>query len=140
MKKILFIFGLVTIILLTACGDVKVTESEIWNDIVNKEWSAGLRGFYFHEEQGKAYCTYMIYGSGIRVIDYYKSEVDINEEGEILISLPEYLASLKFDMDKNLDLVEKILKYDNNSILFDANKFEDYGTDNNFQHLLEILD
>ena len=117
--------------------DLKVIESDTWKNIVNQEWSAGGRGFYFHEEKGRAYCTYMIYGSGIRVARHYKSKVSLSDEGNIMIVLPENMSSPDFESTDNPPLVEVLLNLEDHAIIFDDLKFEVHEGVNNFVYILE---
>lgn len=91
MKKIFFIIILIALFL-NACGQ----ESEVWQSLVDQEFSnldvwAGS-GFYFHEENHKKYCTFMIYGSGVHVAGSYTSEVEFDDQEKMIISLPSDLS------------------------------------------------
>lgn len=115
-KYVMLIIGL---LLITGCSSSNqkiTTKTEIWKSIVDKEWSNYEEfpgdGFYFYEEDGKAYCTYLIYGSGLPVIYKYKSLVNIEDGGiiEVSISLPEAEEDVKGEE------VKVKLKYEDDSI------------------------
>ncbi|MBN2851335.1 MAG: hypothetical protein JXQ23_01210 [Clostridia bacterium] len=94
MKKMLLM--ILIIILLFSCGcrqKSDVISSEWWNDIVDKEFTnydiwAGS-GLLFYEEDGKPYCDYMVYGSGLPVIFTCTSSVILHTSGTVTIELPE---------------------------------------------------
>lgn len=140
MKRKLLILLMFLVFLNVGCSqeqDLKVIESDTWKNIVNQEWSAGGRGFYFHEEKGRAYCTYMIYGSGVRVARHYKSKVSLSDEGNIMIVLPENMSSPDFESVDNPPLVEVLLNLEDHAIMFDDLKFEVHEGVNNFVFILE---
>lgn len=88
MKKI---FILILLLLLTGCTN-KVNE-ELWDEIVNNEYSAdngwaGM-GIYFYEEDEIKYCDYMLYGSGVYVAGYETYTVIFEEENKLLLTLTE---------------------------------------------------
>ena len=140
MKRKLLILLMLLVVQIVGCSqdqNVNVIESDTWKNVVNQEWSAGSRGFYFHEEEGTAYSTYMIYGSGVRVARHYKSEVSITDHGNILIALPENMSSPDFETVDNPDLVEVLLNVKDHAIMFDDLKFEVHEGVNNFVYILE---
>ena len=143
MKSKFLILSILLVILITGCSDknvVNIIESETWKSVVDQEWSTGGSGFYFHEEDGLANCTYMIYGSGVRVARYYESTVEINDEGSIVISLPEQMSSPEFRDIENANLVEAILSIENNAIIFEDYRFEVHDGVNNYQYILDVTE
>ncbi len=143
MKSKFLILNILLVILITGCGRenvINVIESETWKSVVSQEWSSGGSGFYFHEDEGVAYCTYMIYGSGVRVARYYESAVEINDEGSIVISLPEHMSSPEFRDIENANLVEAILSIENNAIIFEDYRFEVHDGVNNYQYILDVTE
>ena len=140
MKRMLLILLMILMVVNFGCrqdNNSKVLESKTWKNVVNQEWSAGGRGFYFHEENGTAYSTYMIYGSGVRVARHYKSEVSITDHGNILIALPENMSSPDFESVDKPELVEVLLNVEDHAIIFDDDKFEVHEGVNNFVYILE---
>ncbi len=114
------------VLLITGCSSSNqrvTTETETWKSIVDKEWSNYEEfpgdGFYFYEEEGIAYCTYLIYGSGLPVIYNYKSLVNIEEGGiiEVSISLPETEEDIKREE------VKVKLKYEEDSIEYNEHRY-----------------
>jgi hypothetical protein len=139
MKRNFLILMMILMVQTVGCSqgqDVKVIESDTWKNVVNQEWSVGGRGFYFHEEDEVAYCTYMIYGSGVRVARHYKSQVSITDEGNILISLPDKMSSPDFEAMENPELVEVLLNVEDHAITFDNYKFEVLEGVNNYDYIL----
>jgi hypothetical protein len=145
MKKIYVILIIILLLTLIGCSKENTTstlDSDTWNKVVNKEWSnlevwAGS-GFYFHEEEGIAYSTFMIYGSGVRVSGYYKTIVDVNEEGTILISLPEHMMTGYLnDVDKeSIELVKVEISVGDNSIKLGNYEFKIQKDINNYEYIL----
>jgi len=147
-KKTLVLTFFLLVILIGCEGekDDRTLESDTWKSLVNNEWSnldvwAG-RGFYFHEDEGTAYCTFMIYGSGVRVMGHYRSIVDINEEGSIFISLPEYVSSgfLSDAENQSEELVEVILTFRDNAIILNDYKFEVQEGISNYKYIVDIVE
>lgn len=61
-----------------------LTEEEIWSTIENKEWvtfEGGFAGYgiYFYIENDIKYALTMTFGSGVPVVDTYKSEVRLKD-------------------------------------------------------------
>ncbi len=148
MKKVLLVISLVLVVLLVACNksDGAVIKSDTWKSLVNNEWSnfdnwAGT-AFYFNEKEETAYCTFMIYGSGVRVMDSYESKVDISDDGSILIMLPEYLSTGYFKDVENLnkELVEVVLKFNDGSITFNEKKFKIHDGVSNYEYITDSVD
>ncbi len=145
MKKISVILIAVLLFILIGCSQentINTIESDTWKSVANKEWSnldvwAGS-GLYFHEEEGIAYCTFMIYGSGVRVAGHYTSIADVNEEGTILISLPQDMSTgYLSDIDtENVELVEVELVVGDNSIMFGNYEFEVHEGFNNYEYIM----
>jgi hypothetical protein len=144
LKKIYVILIVVLLLVLIGCSEENTTntiESDTWKSVVNKEWSnldvwAGS-GLYFHEEDGVAYCTFMIYGSGVRVAGYYKSIANVNEEGRILISLPQNMSTgylSEVDTAK-AELVEVELSVRDNSITLGDYEFKVHEGFNNYEYI-----
>lgn len=92
------IVPLLLLIVLTGCTPKSspIIETETWSRINGIEWSSqnGFAGdgFYFYEENGKAMCIYMIYGSGLPIIHESYSEVLSIEDKRIEVRV-------SFDME-----------------------------------------
>lgn len=137
-KKILILF-LFTLIFLSGCSK----ESEIWNSVVNKEFSnldiwAGS-GLYFYEENDTNYCTLMIYGSGVYVGGHYTSEVEFLEDEQMVIVLPFEYANVYIGEDitdtqgmirVELDYINEMIKINDYDFeIFDGIKYHNYIDD-----------
>lgn len=118
-------------------------KTETWNHIVNKEWSnldiwAGS-GMYFYEDEDDAYCTFMIYGSGVRVAGHYTSKVVKNSDNEIMIQLPtRYSKGHLSDVEDEEKLVEVILSINENAILLDDLEFKVIPDVENYKYIYEF--
>lgn len=120
-----------------------IGDSNTWNKVANKEWSnfdfpAGS-GLYFHEEDGIAYCTVMVYGSGVRVAGYHKAVVNLEEENKLLISIPNktaavYLSNINIE---RVALVEVELNVEKNSIKFGDYEFQVHQGISNYKYIGE---
>ncbi len=123
-KPVLKIYKLVVIIvliMLIGCSPKssdEIIESETWSRIKDIEWSSdnGFAGdgFYFYEEDGKAMCMFMIYGSGLPIIFHTDSEILSIDDDMIEVKLiidPEsdkevtFLLEVEADRILNGDLV-----------------------------------
>ncbi len=141
MKKIL-ILVLVSVIILGGCSK----ESEIWNSVVNKEFSnldiwAG-NGFYFHEENKTQYCTFMIYGSGVNVAGYYTSEIEFEGENKMIISLP-YDYTIGFFVDESGDeqgMRRVELVYNIDTIFVNDYEFTIYEGFENYKYIIKKIE
>ena len=91
MKAILFALLIYAFVGCSNDVEPNVLESDIWNEISNHEWSASYgfagEGYYFYEENGKAMCMFMIYGSGLPIIHESHSEVTIDNEDKIIVNI-----------------------------------------------------
>lgn len=107
------IVPLLILIILIGCTSKSnpIIETETWSRIYGVEWSSqnGFAGdgFYFYEENGKAMCFYMIYGSGLPIIHESYSEVLSIEDNRIEVSVffdmedqDEIIAYLTLEEDK----------------------------------------
>lgn len=138
---------MIIVMLLVGCNTTRNTatiESNTWRSLVDHEWSnmeiwAGT-GFYFYEEDGVPHCTYMLYGSGVRVMGSYDSEVTIEEEGMIIISLPEYVSSGHLTDDDTLtdEPFEVILSYDNDTVYFGDFAYEVHDDIGNYEYIMKM--
>lgn len=140
MKRYFMVIIILTLFLI-GCNNQKTNktiESTTWKQIVNKEWSnldiwAGS-GFNFYEEDNIGYCVFMVYGSGVPVMYDYTSTATIQEDGVILITVPEniqsgYIQDVENETNK---LVEVKLKFENNIIKLGDKEFA--ATSEDFFH------
>jgi len=144
MKKISILLIVILLVILMGCSKentLSTIESDTWKRVVNKEWSnldvwAGS-GLYFHDDDGIAYCTFMIYGSGVNVAWYYTAIANVNEEGKILISVPQDISTgyLSDKDSENKELVEVELSVGDNSITFGDHDFEVQEGVNNYEYI-----
>ena len=143
MKRKFLILILVILVVLSGCNEQKINtlESNTWQAIVNKEWSnfdvwAGS-GIYFYEEDDIAYCTFMIYGSGVRVAGHHTSLVLVKNEGRIEIQLPKNVATgyLSDEDSNNEKLIEVELNVEDNKISLGNYQFEVYEGIENYEYI-----
>lgn len=121
--KIYKLVVIIVLIMLIGCSPKssdEIIESETWSQIKNTEWSSdnGFAGdgFYFYEEDGKAMCMFMIYGSGLPIIFHTYSEILSIDDDMIEVKLgadPEsdkeliFLLEVEGDRILNGDIVYK---------------------------------
>ena len=114
----------VIVFMLTGCQ----TKMNLWEEVVNKEWSnfdiwAG-HGLYFHEDNGIKYCTFMVYGSGVPVANYYEAKIEEITNETLTIILPSEIIISK-EKQKNENALEELnLTYIGGAIYLKDFKFE----------------
>ena len=116
------VLSIMLIIFLIGCNTTdknRLIKTETWEAIIDKEWSNFDSfpgdGFYFYEQENRAYCTYYIYGSGLPIIYENTSEVKISDEGmiEIVVSVPDE------DFSEN-QTIRMLLKYEDGMIEYNS--------------------
>lgn len=122
-KKLIILFLLCTLIL-SACSD----KTDTWRSVQNTEWSnfsvwAGS-GFFFYEDNNSKYCTFMIYGSGVEVADYYTTTVEV-DGNKLIVKIPSSFTSSYLNEQSNGEEVTSIeLIYDEGLILVNGYEFD----------------
>ena len=143
--KIIILLIIVSLLMFTSCGNTEeekvILNSDIWKEIVNKEWLAGLRGLYFYEKDNLHICIYMEYGSGVPLIDLHESEVEIIDKKIIFEILSANGLSKKNDIIKvhftykdgkliyNYMIYEEVLFRDTDFIIKIIEEYKEYLKD-----------
>lgn len=123
--KIGILFIMISLYLLTGCGnsrDNETLQSDIWQEIVNKEWRnfdvwAG-EGVYFYERDHQPICAHMIYGSGLPIIGLHESVVEIKDKKIIVEIL------INDDLPETPDILEVYLTYADGELSYDDKIFK----------------
>ena len=110
--------------------DVVHSNTEIWEYLLNQEFHtdngwAG-EGMYFRELDGKMFCDYMLFGSGLPVVGLISLEVNFDEEGNLVstLHLPEYLYNDKDSWHNQYDFEGAIFTVVDGAIHWDDRVFE----------------
>ncbi len=99
----------------------------------------GWKWHVFYEEEDLAYCTYMIYGSGVRVGDHHTSKVVMNSENELMIQLPtRYLNGFMSDAEEEDKVVDVVLSIKDNIIILGDLEFEVDPNGENYKYINEF--
>lgn len=139
MKKIIIL--LICILMLVSCTsqqnenekDFKttdLTQKEIWSIIENNEWSTfecGWNcgyGIYFYTENDTKYALSKTYGSGLPVVNTYKSEVKL-KDNMIYLDFPVHLIEGTNISD---EVIEIVLVYKDNILYFGDIKLHIFGS------------
>lgn len=84
--------------------------TEAWSMVADKEYanydSFAGSGLYFHQLSNDAYCTLMIYGSGVQVVTAYTSQLTVGNDGTWTIKLPKKLSTGVLEDSDKVNLVK----------------------------------
>ncbi len=109
---------------------IDLTQKEIWSTIENKEWSTfecGWNcgyGIYFYTENDTKYALCKTYGSGLPVVNTYKSEVKL-KDNMIYLDFPVHLIEGTNISD---EVIEIVLVYKDNILYFGDIKLHILGS------------
>ena len=96
MKRTRIVIMIFAIILLFGCTNNNDNiNDELWNSIVDTEFSAGNfmgESIYFYENNSVKYCDFWMSGSGVPAIFFHTSIVEFDDNGNIIMETPSIMS------------------------------------------------
>ncbi len=140
LKKVGLLLMITVIFLLFGCNGVsnenKINE-ELWNSIIDTEFVAVNymgESIYFYERDSVKYCDFWMSGSGVPVIFFHTSDIEFDEEGNIILETPtQFLGPVDFNNDLILETVT--VEYTDEIISLNGIQYEDFDFNSREQAL-----
>lgn len=138
MKRIPILILMTMIIILSGCSDnTEKKNEELWNVVVDTEFSAvNFMGesMFFYERDSVKYCDFWMSGSGVPAIYFHTSTVEFNEDGNIVMEVPNAFIDTNALFDFQT-FEEVIVEYTDEKIYLDGVQYEDLGWNSRDQAL-----